>query len=90
MKIVIEIPKEFEKEYLFDKFKNSLERIQYDIEKGVLCGRYEKEVVEMLIKSFNKSCVPEPQHENFLLKMQGDEFDLYRKEYNEIIKNYIK
>ena len=59
MKIVIEIPKEFEGEYLVDKFKDSLERIQCDVEKGVLCGLYEKEVIEMLIKSFEKSSINE-------------------------------
>ena len=61
MRIEIEIPKEFEKHFNQDKFKDSLERIMADIEHSLengdcLCaGRYEYETVEMLEKAFENS-----------------------------------
>ena len=61
MRIEIEIPKEFEKHFNQDKFKDSLERIMADIEHSLengdcLCaGRYEYETIEMLEKAFKNS-----------------------------------
>ena len=61
MRIEIEIPKEFEKHFTEDKFKDSLERIMADIKHSLengdcLCaGRYEFETVEMLEKAFENS-----------------------------------
>ena len=61
MRVEIEIPKEFEKHFNQDKFKDSLERIMADIEHSLengdcLCaGRYEYETIEMLEKAFENS-----------------------------------
>ena len=61
MRIEIEIPKEFEKHFNQDKFKDSFERIMADIEHSLengdcLCaGRYEYETIEMLEKAFENS-----------------------------------
>lgn len=55
MKIEIEIPKEFESDYKRDKFKDFFSRVLCDIENGVLCGNYEKEIAEMFIKAFDES-----------------------------------
>ena len=61
MRIEIEIPKEFEKHFNQDKFKDSLERIMADIKHSLenrdcLCaGRYEYETIEMLEKAFENS-----------------------------------
>ena len=61
MRIEIEIPKEFEKHFNQDKFKDSLERIMADIEHSLengdcLCaGSYEYETIEMLEKAFENS-----------------------------------
>lgn len=62
MKIEIEIPKEFEKDYNFDKFEDFFMRVSYDIEKEMegysnryLCGNYEKETAEMFVKAFQNS-----------------------------------
>ena len=57
MKLEIEIPEAFEREFNHDKFKESLERIMADIEYqsdiGVtlMSGRYEYETIEMLVKA---------------------------------------
>ena len=53
MKLLIEIPKEFEEHFNMDRFEDSLERIRADIQYGlenysVIAGLYELEFVEML------------------------------------------
>ena len=61
MRIEIEIPKEFEKHFNNDKFKESFERIMADIKHSLengdcLCaGRYEHETIEMLENAFENS-----------------------------------
>ena len=53
MKIVIEIPEEFEIDYNTDKFKDFFQRILADM--NCICGNYERETAEMLVKSFECS-----------------------------------
>lgn len=53
MKIVIDIPTEFEEHFKSDRFEDSLSRIASDIESFgfQLAGRYEKETITMLRKA---------------------------------------
>lgn len=56
MKIIIDIPKEFESDYKGDLFKDFFSRVLCDIEKGkCLCGSYEIEIAEMFLKAFDES-----------------------------------
>ena len=55
MKLIIDIPAEFETDYNGDKFKDFFSRVLCDIDKGVLCGNYEKETAEMFLKAFDES-----------------------------------
>lgn len=61
MKLLIEIPKEFEEHFNNDKFKDSLERIRADIKFNLenditqLSSNYEMELAEMLRDSMNKA-----------------------------------
>ena len=53
MKIAIEIPKEFERHFNNDKFKDSLQRIKADLDdEYFVAGLYERELLDMLIESF--------------------------------------
>lgn len=54
MKIVIDIPKEFESHFEFDRFADSLARVASDIESFwfKLSGRYEIETITMIRKAF--------------------------------------
>ena len=54
MEITIEIPKEFEKHFGEDRFKDSLERLKADAGE-CLAGLYEIELCNMLIKAFEKA-----------------------------------
>ena len=58
MKVVIDIPQEFEKHFNMDKFKDSLSRVRHDTSycfgNGV-SGNYEIELIGMLIEAFEKA-----------------------------------
>lgn len=53
MKIEIEIPREFEKHFMQDRFEDSLIRLSEDA--GFMAGEYEKETINMLIQAFKES-----------------------------------
>ena len=53
MKILIEIPKEFENHFKKDAFEESLHRLNADAH--LLAGNYEQETLIMLIKAFKNA-----------------------------------
>ena len=53
MKLLIEIPTEFDDHFNLDRFKDSLKRLEFDA--NYLAGKYEKELAEMLIESFQNA-----------------------------------
>lgn len=57
MKLLIEIPKEFEEHFNNDRFKDSLKRIRTDIQYhgNPLSGLYERELIEMLRNAMTKA-----------------------------------
>lgn len=55
MRIVLEIPKELEEDFKKDKFEDFFCRINADIDNEGLCGLYEKEIAQMLMKAFKDS-----------------------------------
>lgn len=55
MRIIIDIPEEFESDYKGDMFKDFFSRVLCDIQDGTLCGNYEKEIAEMFLKAFDES-----------------------------------
>lgn len=64
MKVTIDIPKEFEKHFNYDRFRDSLKHIITDVTDEIesdfsICGKYEIELCEMLIKAFENAEVEE-------------------------------
>jgi hypothetical protein len=56
MKLIIDLPDEFEQHFDFDKFQDSFMRICGDIRtEGCLCGNYEYELADELKKAFDKA-----------------------------------
>ena len=53
MKIVIEIPEEFEAHWIMDCFEDSLQRLSADAH--LLAGNYEQETAVMLINAFKNA-----------------------------------
>ena len=59
MKLLIDIPKEFEQDFQEDRFNDSLHRLSADAH--LLAGLYEQEIALMLSEAF-KNAVPIPPH----------------------------
>lgn len=55
MEIKINIPKNFTRDYIADKFKDFFSRVIADIDNNGLCGNCEKEIAEMFINAFDES-----------------------------------
>lgn len=64
MKIILDIPKDFEKHFNNDRFKDSLKRIEADVHDCInetaqnvpaISGNYELELVDMLIEAFKNA-----------------------------------
>ena len=55
MKVIIDIPNDFTGDYIADKFKDFFSRVIANIDCKGMCGRYEKEIVEMFLKVFDDS-----------------------------------
>lgn len=70
MKVVIDIPKDFEGDYIVDKFKDFFLRVIADIDCKGLCGRYEEEIAEMFLKVFDDSNVFDDSEEKIHFNCQ--------------------
>ena len=57
MKLTIDIPKGYERDFIADKFKDFFSRVIADINCNGLCGNYEKEIAEMFLEAFDKAIV---------------------------------
>lgn len=55
MKVIIDIPNDFTRDYTADKFKDFFSRVIADVDCKGMCGRYEKEIAEMFLKAFDDS-----------------------------------
>ena len=53
MKVMIDIPEEFEIDYRTDRFGDFFKRAKADM--SAICGRYERETAEVLSKAFQES-----------------------------------
>lgn len=66
MKIILEIPEEFEDHFKTDRFEDSLHRLSADVHS--VAGNYEKELADMLIEAFrNSDEMVEKKEENITL-----------------------
>lgn len=57
VKLTIDIPREYERDFSVDKFKDFFSRVIADINCDGLCGNYEKEIAEMFLEAFDKAIV---------------------------------
>ena len=57
MKLTIDIPKGYERDFITDKFKDFFSRVIADMDYSGLCGNYEKEIAEMFLEVFDKAIV---------------------------------
>lgn len=57
MKLTIDIPREYERDFIGDKFKDFFSRVIADIDCDEMCGNYEKEIAEMFLEAFDNAIV---------------------------------
>lgn len=57
MKLTIDIPREYERDFSASKFKDFFSRVIADIDFKGICGNYEKEIAEMFLEAFDKAIV---------------------------------
>lgn len=57
VKLTIDIPGEYERDFIADKFKDFFSRVIADINGDGMCGNYEKEIAEMFLEAFDKAIV---------------------------------
>ena len=57
VKLTIDIPKGYERDFITDKFKDFFSRVIADINYDGLCGNYEKEIAEMFLEAFDNAIV---------------------------------
>lgn len=57
VKITIDIPREYERDFSAGKFKDFFSRVIADINCDGMCGNYEKEIAEMFLEAFDKAIV---------------------------------
>lgn len=60
MRVTIEIPREFEQQFMRDRFEDSLRRIGVDVHDEISCefsisGIYEVELIDMLTEAFKNA-----------------------------------
>lgn len=88
MKLIIDIPTEFETDYKDDKFKDFFSRVFVDIKNGTLCGNYEKETAEMFLKAFDES-VPMDNIVEKLEELKKDNTNGCEKVNQELCNSYL-
>ena len=91
MKIIINIPSEFEVDFNADKFKDFFLRVAADIDCNGLCGNYEKETAEMFRDAFEKSNIVQEHNydncHNYTCRKRSEK-DGYREGYNDAISKF--
>lgn len=55
MIIQLEIPKEFAKDYVNNRFDDFFRRVYADIDNEEMCGNYEGETAQMMARAFKES-----------------------------------
>lgn len=70
MKLMIDIPKEFEQHFNEDKFKDSLLRLKVDTNYGLehdetISGLYEIELIDMLVVAFEEARIIESSRSSY-------------------------
>ena len=88
MKVVIDIPKDFERDYIVDKFKDFFWRLIADINCDGLCGNYEKEIAEMFLEAFDKAIVGDVNLNENVIPVANISFD--KEDIQKMIQDELK
>ena len=88
MKLIIDIPREYERDFIADKFKDFFLRVIADITCNGLCGNYEKEIAEMFIKAFDEAIIGEVNPNANVIPVANISFD--KEDMQKMIQDELK
>lgn len=102
VKLIIDVPREYEQDFIADKFKDFFSRVIADINCDGICGNYEKEIAEMFLNAFNNAIVGDVNpnanvipvanisfNKEDIQNMIQDEFKKFKVENNLIQKIFL-
>lgn len=88
MKVTIDIPREYERDFSADKFKDFFSRVIADINCDGMCGNYEKEIAEMFLEAFDKAIVGEINPNTNVIPVVNISFD--KEDIQKMIQDELK
>lgn len=88
VKLTIDIPREYERDFIADKFKDFFSRVIADINCNGLCGNYEKEIAEMFLEAFEKAILGEINPNANVIPVANISFN--KEEMQKMIQDELK
>ena len=88
MKLTINIPREYERDFIADKFKDFFSRVIVDINCDRMCGLYEKEIAEMFLEAFDKAIVGDVNLNANVIPVANISFD--KEDMQKMIRDELK
>nr|DAD94413.1 MAG TPA: hypothetical protein [Siphoviridae sp. cttFh17] len=88
MKLTIDIPKGYERDFIADKFKDFFSRVITDIDYSDLCGNYEKEIAEMFLEAFDKAIIGDTNPNANVIPVENISFD--KEDMKKMIQDELK
>lgn len=88
MKLTIDIPIGYERDFNVDKFKDFFSRVIADINCHGLCGNYEKEIAEMFLEAFEKAIISDVNLNAKVIPVANISFD--KEDMQKMIQDELK
>lgn len=88
MKLTIDIPREYERDFIADKFKDFFSRVITDIDFKGICGNYEKEIAEMFLEAFDKAIIGDVNLNAKVIPVANISFD--KEDMQKMIQDELK
>lgn len=88
MKITIDIPREYERDFSAGKFKDFFSRVIADIDFKGICGNYEKEIAEMFLEAFGKAIIGDVNLNAKVIPVANISFD--KEDMQKMIQDELK
>lgn len=88
MKLTIDIPREYERDFSADKFKDFFSRVIADINCDGMCGNYEKEIAEMFLEAFDNAIVGDVNLNTNVIPAANISFN--EEDIQKMIRNELK
>jgi hypothetical protein len=88
VKLTIDIPIGYERDFNVDKFKDFFSRVIADINCHGLCGNYEKEIAEMFLEAFEKAIIGDVNLNAKVIPVANISFD--KEDMQKMIQDELK